>query len=639
MVGVSLPGTGVSLLGTTVSLLASTGLTPSSGGISVTGVNVTGAGGLFGANALLAGESQGLGIDFTYPSSGANAGLGSVAVKDTTHPANNLSNATADSFLTQSGTSPKFVEQQSGLYGWTPHNLFLQSETLDNAAWTKSNATITPNVVGTLDEIVEDNTTNAHYITETPATVQGATYTISVVMQAAGRTFGFIYYSLASAHVAYFDLSGGAVGTVVGGSATITAIGGGAYLCTYTFASDQATAVQMGFGPALANGTLSYAGDVTKGIDAGKAQFNRGTVPTAYHVTTSAAWYGVPIEWNGSGFDALIEPQATNLLLQSQAFNTTWAQSSASVSADATTAPDGTTTADKLIASAANADHFLSQTITATDGVFSVFFKAAELSKVLLFTVGTANEGMGYDLSAGSTHTVTGVTAPSAGSFGIVSLGNGWYRCWMFNAQSTSARIYLLTDFTGSTWSAPGGTGLYAWQADYIAGTTIQSPIPTFASTVTRSADNINAATSTFPQGSPAFSMLMSAQLLGLVNGRVLADIEASSDAKAGQLYQGAAGQLKEFASDTTTQADFNIGNPVTANTNFKVAGRWNTNSFQGAVGGVLGVGDTSGSVPTSLSSLILGKDSASGGSLIRIYQFTLLPRAYSDAELQAKTQ
>lgn len=77
---------------------------------------------LGGAGTGFPAEPQGLGIDFTTVD-----GLASVAVKDTTTPGNNLSNAPADSFLTQSGTSPKLVLWSDGLYRWSPHNLFVNS--------------------------------------------------------------------------------------------------------------------------------------------------------------------------------------------------------------------------------------------------------------------------------------------------------------------------------------------------------------------------------------------------------------------------------------------------------------------------------------------------------------------------------
>lgn len=61
-----------------------------------------------------------------------------------------------------------------------------------------------------------------------------------------------------------------------------------------------------------------------------------------------------------------VERTATNLLLQSQAFNTTWTATGLTVSADSTVAPDGTTTADTLAATGAGGN--VAQAITISLG-------------------------------------------------------------------------------------------------------------------------------------------------------------------------------------------------------------------------------------------------------------------------------
>src|SRR3990167_3531695 len=121
-----------------------------------------------GGLGLIYGEAQGLGIDFT--DSLGNAGLGSVAVIDTTTPANNLNNVPADDFLTNSGTSPKYVRNAAGTYVWTPHNLQIRSQEFSNVAWTKNESTVTADTTiapdGTLTaDTITDNANNLqHYI-------------------------------------------------------------------------------------------------------------------------------------------------------------------------------------------------------------------------------------------------------------------------------------------------------------------------------------------------------------------------------------------------------------------------------------------------------------------------------------------
>jgi hypothetical protein len=73
----------------------------------------------------------------------------------------------------------------------------------------------------------------------------------------------------------------------------------------------------------------------------------------------------------------LLEGAGTNYLLQSQAFNTTWSKTNVTVGSDAVTAPDGTTTADKIeaTASAATTLYQVEATISSTVVTYSIHGK------------------------------------------------------------------------------------------------------------------------------------------------------------------------------------------------------------------------------------------------------------------------
>ncbi|HUU24390.1 MAG TPA: hypothetical protein VMW68_02320 [Methyloceanibacter sp.] len=76
-----------------------------------------------GALGRLAGEQEGFAVD-------AKAPHGTVTVRHSTTPANNLLNVPLDDGnVIQEGTSPKLVLWSDGLYRWTPHNLFLNAAT------------------------------------------------------------------------------------------------------------------------------------------------------------------------------------------------------------------------------------------------------------------------------------------------------------------------------------------------------------------------------------------------------------------------------------------------------------------------------------------------------------------------------
>jgi hypothetical protein len=127
---------------------------------------VAALGGSVGGLLLLAGESEGLAIDFTVAD-----GTGSVAVRDVSTPANNKNNAAVSAFLTNSSASVKWVLGSNGFYSaaaagiafeYEPStggyyglvealaatNVVLWSRDLTNAAWTKSNVTATKDQAG-----------------------------------------------------------------------------------------------------------------------------------------------------------------------------------------------------------------------------------------------------------------------------------------------------------------------------------------------------------------------------------------------------------------------------------------------------------------------------------------------------------
>ena len=175
-------------------------------------------------------------------------------------------------------------------------NLLLYSEQFDNAAWTKSNSTITANSVvapdGTItaDKHQEDNVNNFHYSFQ-QLTYSAGVYTISAYFKAAERSFAWLYLNTGATATAYFNLATGVVGTVSGtGSptASITSVANGWYRCTLT-ATIPATVGGAGYGISLADNTLSYTGTAGSGIYIWGAQLEVGSFPTSY-ITTPATF-------------------------------------------------------------------------------------------------------------------------------------------------------------------------------------------------------------------------------------------------------------------------------------------------------------------------------------------------------------
>jgi hypothetical protein len=179
--------------------------------------------------------------------------------------------------------------------------------------------------------------------------------------------------------------------------------------------------------------------------------------------------------------NGLIERVRTNLALQSQTFdNASWVKAFATITANATTAPDGTLTADKLIANIGydpvSATGNLRQTnIVATNThTISLYAKAAEFTSIRFrenFIVGAF---LTIDLTNGS---ITGAGSqyinPTA-----TAVGDGWYRISFVTPATADLDKYSIR--VANTGDGTSGVFIWGFQyevsdfgpTDYIATTT-----------------------------------------------------------------------------------------------------------------------------------------------------------------------
>jgi len=177
--------------------------------------------------------------------------------------------------------------------------------------------------------------------------------------------------------------------------------------------------------------------------------------------------------------------ESRNLLRYSQQFdNDAWSKLRSSVTANATTAPDGTTTADCLIedTTAANT-HTLYQSPTIageTTYTFSVYAKAGNRSWVQL-RLFNSSPGVSFNLSTG----VIGTKIGGASAY-ILSVGDGWYRCVM-TATSAAGDTALCRiaigeadndiTFDGNPTTYPAG--IYIWGAQLELGSVARTYVKT----------------------------------------------------------------------------------------------------------------------------------------------------------------
>ena len=252
--------------------------------------------------------------------------------------------------------------------------------------------------------------------------------------------------------------------------------------------------VSLSFTPTAGTLTLTVTGSVTL------AQLENRSSLTAYTPTTTqtitnyqrllktAAANEWPREFEpvtGECLGRSVWEARTNLVLYSQEFdNAYWTKSNVTISTNQIIAPDGTLTADKLVEDATLNQHRVLRAIDGSTKNISIYAKAAERSYIGLFAaVGTRTY---FNLSAGTIGTVS-----SGSTATIESVGNGWYRCSLYNAHPTNGALFQLsTDGTTETYTGDGVSGLYIWGADLEAGTFATPYIPTVAAQVTRVADS-----------------------------------------------------------------------------------------------------------------------------------------------------
>jgi hypothetical protein len=584
---------------------------------------------------------------------------GATAFPPATFALNFLTGA-LDSGVTFSRGSNATLVDSTGKITYAPANLVTYSEQFDNAAWIKyegtvtANATTAPDGTTTADAYIESTTaTTDHRLTFAGASAAvGQNLTLSVYAKANGRNF-IALFSVTENKGKYFSIPADGTGAVLGdfgfapNSAAISYVGNGWYRCSITYTATAASQ-NVRYYPCDTGATFIYTGNGTSGLFLWGAQLQPvtyQTAPSTYVATTTAAYYGPRFDYDPVTLapkGLLIEEQRVNLLLYSEQFdNATWTKSAVTITANATAAPDGTSTADKLTPDVTLASHFAGQTVTTTAvaHTYSAYLKAGGYSWAILYAAGV-NQGVYFDLANG----VVGssfIGAPTSSS--ITPVGNGWYRCSItFTATTgTAARVYASSANTVSTFAGDGTSGIFLWGSQLEAGAFATSYIPTVASQVTRSAD---VATMTGTNFSSWYNQtqgtLVSAFSSFSPTSASNAAWTISDETNSNRWFAFAVSStIRSFmATGGVTQASIDVGT-YAANTVFKSAFAISANSVQSAVNGILGTEDTAATVPTVVR-LTVGASAIATTNFLNghIRQIAYYNTRLPDATLQALT-
>lgn len=414
--------------------------------------------------------------------------------------------------LTWTRASDAFRTNASGLIQRVPWNLLQRSEEFANTTWLKTNISITANTTtspnGTLTadtlSIGVDASSQRHRLAQTQTITIGTTYTGTYYLKANQHQWiQIVAVSGFSVGVwANFDLVNGTIGNTGGvdTTASIENVGNGWYRCRVSGVATGTSST--GFEILTTNNTNSgrypsYQSLVAEDVCyVWGAQLVEGSSAETYLATTDRLNVPRLSYMYGSCPSVLLEPQRTNLFLQSEAFdNASWTKTSTSITANSTTSPDGTTNADTFTANGVSTFHIIEQSfniVSGTNYAFSVYAKK-NTNNFFQIIGGSSNFGLNawanFDLNNGVVGSVGSSTTAS-----IVNVGNGWYRCVMVaqgttTLAGTSAFGIISSSTAGRGETNALSTSVFLWGAQLEAGAYPTSYIPSTSATATRVVD------------------------------------------------------------------------------------------------------------------------------------------------------
>jgi hypothetical protein len=379
-------------------------------------------------------------------------------------------------------------------------NLIKSSEDFDNssywsvgAATTSANTTTAPDGNLTADKIIETVANAQHVIANDGHPINlisGLIYTASIYVKVAERTKCVLRISdgIANINGYLFDLTGNTVtiSDILGftnTSATLIDVSNGWKLITVTgVAPINSTLGYMQFRIVDNAGNLTYTGDGVSGMYIWGAQLTQTVINTKYQHTTDDITdlnFTRATSSTVTNKQGIIEDSSYNYLLRSEEFdNASWGKTNCTVTANTTTAPNGTLTADSFIENNTNAGHELAQTFNSIlSGVtytFSCYFKANSRTQIRLQQSGTGYGGtnsVNYNL-------ITGVATINSGNivnYGMIDSGNGWFRCFMsVTSVASTFGTHLIDLMSGGfvIYSGDGVSNLSIWGVQLEIGTT-----------------------------------------------------------------------------------------------------------------------------------------------------------------------
>jgi hypothetical protein len=547
------------------------------------------------------------------------------------------------------------------------HNLVLQSQVL-GTSWTATsvtvgnNATTAPDGTTTAESLALVDASATHQLASTTiAFTTGLTYTFSLYAKA--NTHGFVQLAFptgsstfAADAYANFNLSTGATSAGAGATAVATLVGDSWYRCSITATATASATTAPLIVLVSAIGAVraeTWDPNSTNSAYGWGAQVELASSPGKYVATTTAASYSavyeLPREWDSSGVcqGLLVEEARTNLCLRSDELdNASWSLvPGVTISANATTAPNGLTTADKIVEKNGAADQLIYQTIAVTAVAYtcSVWVKAGERTWafVCINDGGAGDHGTYINLATGALGTTVGTITSKS----VTTGPNGWYRVSVTKTLTAANWAVVIGPATADgaarpSYSGDGASGIYAGGAQLEAGAFATSPIYTGSASVTRAGDlGVRAATSVMAYSQSAVTLYAKGTPQNLDASATVQALLGTDDATSNErhlLYRASANPQSITVDGGVTQADVD-GGAWAVSTSGKIAASMAANDVAISFNGGAAVTDTSATMP-AVHTIGIGNTNSLTPFNGHIAQIMILPRAMTDGELQTVT-
>lgn len=270
----------------------------------------------------------------------------------------------------------------------------------------------------------------------------------------------------------------------------------------------------------------------------------------------------------------LFEPQRTNQIVDSEDFSTAnWDRQSCTVTSSATTSPDGTTNASKIVADNGTTNFRLRPTAStgvAGNNVHSVFVKhlTGGFDYIVLGSTNSQHR-YAFNIKTGAKVGDVGANELLDEDVTIEDYGSGWYRCSIMvdSAGPSKFEIYLSDDGTGITATGNGTKGAYIWGAQTEQGHNyLTSYIPTSGATATRAFDDFGSLV--YDDNFNSLTLYADVEMKNVIRDDIKANIRfghASNNNGSVRIFRSSASNTKRAVVNVRNLSTANIIDNITA--------------------------------------------------------------------------